>query len=189
MPPSRHDPNAVSPSCNCAAEFCPLPEGPGGPNIPVGETWAFNATSDECGPVFDPEAECVSLDRECIDNYSYGWDSSTSSCTCLRDGFSKREAESVVESRQEDNLCRIFCAPPSAHDPHGSTPTCNCDERICPPGPECPVNTLFGWDNEADECGCVTSPEYECLALDFSCVAGFSYGWNALNSTCQCLPI
>jgi len=174
--PSQHDPNAIPTDCNCLKEYCPFPQGPGGPEIPAGDIWAFNATADACGPVPDPEAECVSRDVDCVPGYMYGWSENDSACECLAPTYNKRQI-----------ICDIVCERPRAYDSHAIPVHCNCDERICPPGPECPAGTSFGWDQEADACGCVVSPEIECAEVDITCVVGYFYGWDAADSTCKCL--
>ena len=51
--------------------------------ISEGDIWAYNATSKACGPVPDPNAECVSRDVQCTSGYTYGWSNSESACECL----------------------------------------------------------------------------------------------------------
>jgi len=167
--PDQHDPLAAA-SCNCAERYCPPPTGPGGPNIPVGDVWGWNESTDSCGPV--PEGEqCAGLDVTCVSGYSYGWNKADTTCQCLP----------ISTKRQ---ICDIVCVPPEAYDPHAVTPECNCAERVCKPI-SCPEGQSVGWDQ--GECGCVASPEAACVALDVSCVPGYTYGWNASITTCQCL--
>jgi len=164
-------------NCNCEKEYCPFPSGPGGPEIPEGDVWAFNVTADACGPVPDPEAECDSRGVECVDGYSYGWSDSDTACECIPDTVDKRASLK----------CDIVCISPDVHDPNATPSDCNCAERFCPPGPECAVNTVFGWDQEAGACGCVTDQEAECVATGFGCVTGYTYEWDGASS-CKCLP-
>lgn len=127
----------------------------------------------------DPYAECQSLDVECVAGDLYTWDPSTSSCMCVL---------IYVIDKRVPIMCDIACVPPEAHDPNAISPGCNCAERVCPPGhPACPVDLAFGWDEQTNECGCVASPEAECVATNISCVAGYTYGWNYADGTCQCL--
>lgn len=179
--PSAHDSNAVPTDCNCAERSCPTPQGPGGPNIPAGETWAFNATSMACGPVVDPQAECASLGVECVAGYTYGWDGPASACECIPDYVHRRVLNTQF-------LCSIPCVWPEEYDPHAQSPSCNCAARVCPAGPACLAATEYGWDEELGACGCVASPGAECVATGHTCVSGYAYGWNATQSKCECLP-
>lgn len=180
IPPSEHDPNAVSTGCNCAKEYCPNPQGPGGPEIPEGDIWAYNATSNTCGSISDPNAECVSRDVQCVSGYTYGWSSSDTACECLPVPASKK--------RVTGPICDIVCEPPREYDPYAISVNCNCADIYCPSGPECGVGTSFGWNQTADVCACVASPEAECVAADVECIAGYIFGWDSVESKCTCLP-
>ncbi|RDW87859.1 hypothetical protein BP5796_03553 [Coleophoma crateriformis] len=183
IPPATHDPEAVPTNCNCAEKYCPYPNGPGGPEIPSGETWAYNAAADACGPVVDPQVECLSLNIECAANFTYGWHGSNSACMCVPDYFHKREIITTPS-------CRIACIPPRAHDPNAVPSFCNCAERVCPTGDTiCPARKSYGWNNKTGDCGCVSSPKAQCIATGTTCNAGYFYGWDALKRTCKCLPL
>lgn len=172
--PDQHDPKALS-SCNCAERYCPVPQGPGGPNIPYGDVWGWDESINACGPVPDGD-QCAGLDVTCVPGYTYGWNG-VDTCQCLP----------LLPKRQE--ICDIICVLPEAYDPHAVSPACNCAERVCRPGPECPAGTSFGWDEATNACGCTPSPEAQCLATGFTCVTGFRYGWDAIDATCKCLAV
>ncbi|TAQ85047.1 hypothetical protein B7494_g6621 [Chlorociboria aeruginascens] len=182
--PAEHDPNAIPTDCNCEKEYCAPNIGPGGPNIPLGDVWAFNATSNACGAVSDPQAQCASRGVECVSGYSYGWSASDSACECLPYDFEKRTIGPV---------CDIECLPPMRYDSHSESVTCNCAERYCPypqgpGGPNIPVGDVWAFNAASNACGAVPDPQAECASLNVECLSGYAYGWSAVDSACECLP-
>ncbi|KAL3426600.1 hypothetical protein PVAG01_00109 [Phlyctema vagabunda] len=176
--PFLADFNAVPP-CNCFDRFCPAPGGPDAPPIPDGLVWGWNEAENACGPVA-PGEECAGLEVTCRSGFSFGWNG-RDTCTCLP----------ILPKRQ--NICRIFCAPPSSNDPNAVPNDCNCARETCPPpqgpgGPNIPEGQTWGFNATSRQCGPVVNPQAECASLSFECRANFTYGWYGPASACECIP-